>query len=556
MKLGCATLLLLLICSPLHADVLGEARRHVEARQYPQALALYETLLRQRPNDADLLIEAARVNGWNDQHARAIELYRRVLELAPQRVGDVRLALAWQLLWSGQADEARSMFAAETGAHPEKPEALHGLAEAAVATNHLDEALHSYRRLLRLDPHDMKAKLGEARVLQWLGRDREAAEAYERLLAQQPDNREAKLRLGRSYNALGRHQRAATLLAGEVSTRSATDDRLEYARALRWSGLDNRALSAIAGLETRAALELRAQLESDLADRVNFATGYSRDSDELRSRTASVAALVHIGETGELGFSARRALLDQNADHISGSSYMLSYGSRVGSHDSGYGILWPRLEIGARNFGGWHSGAWKISTKWLPADLLRVDFEAGNDIIENIASINNRVSLDYASGGFDYRFAPRWLASAGLMTARFDDANRRTRAAGRIEYLTLTDPRLTLGIEAMGFNDSAPPSPGRGYYSPDRYREVKFAAAVEKHAAGWDLYFKGTLGRLTESPGSANTLYTLEAAASRPLGHHGTLRMTASRSDSASVFSKTQGGYVRNQFGLALELRF
>lgn len=556
MKIRYAALILLLMCSPLRADILGEARRHVEAQRYSEALALYETLLQQRPNDADLLIEAARVNGWNDQHARAIELYRRVLELAPQRVGDVRLALAWQLLWAGQAQEAQRMFAAETAAYPDKPEALHGLAEAAVANNHLDIALDSYRRLLRLDPNDMKAILGEARVLQWLGRDREAVQAYERILAQRPDNREAKLRLARSYNALGRHQRAAKLLGAEVTPASANDDRVEYARALRWAGLDNRALSTIEGLETAAAGDLRRQLQFDLADRVSLMAGYSNDSDELESYTTSIATRIHIGETRELGLSARRAVLDQHANRIYGTRYILNYGGRVGSHDSGYGILWPRLEVGERRFAGWHTAAWKISAKWLPADLWRVDLEAGNDIIENIRSIQNRVRLDYASAGFDYRFAPRWLASLGLMSARFDDTNRRTRASGRIEYLTLTDPRLILGIEAMGFNDSAPPSPNRGYYSPDRYREVKFAATVQKHAVGWDLYFKGALGHLTESPGSGSTLYTLEAAASRPLGNQGTLRLNASRSDSASVFTKTQGGYVRNHFGAALEFRF
>lgn len=556
MNIRCAALVGLLVCSPLQADMVGDARHHVEAQRYAEALALYETLLQQRPDDTDLLLEAARVTGWNDRHARAIELYRRVLELAPHRVGDVRLALAWQLLWAGQAQEAQRMFAAETDAHAGKPEAWHGLAEAAVASNHLDTALDAYRRLLRLDPGDMKATLGEARVLQWLGRDREAVEAYERILVQRPDHREARLRIARSYNALGHHQRAATLLAREVTPASAPDDRVEYARALRWAGLDNRALTTIEGLETTGARDLRGQLQSDLADRVSFSTGYSSDSDELESYTTSIATRIRIGETRELGLSARRARLDQHANHISGTTYMLNYGGRVGSHDSGYGILWPRVELGERRFAGWHTTAWKISAKWLPADLWRVDLEAGNDIIENIQSIRNRVRFDYASAGFDYRFAPRWLASGGLMSLNFDDANRRTRASGRIEYLTLTDPRLTLGIEAMGFNDSAPPSPNRGYYSPDRYREIKFAATVEKHAGGWDLYFKGALGRLTESPGSGSTLYTLEAAASRPLGSQGTLRLNASRSDSASVFTKTQGGYVRNHFGAALEFRF
>lgn len=556
MNLRLVTLVLLLACAPAYADELDDARRHVKARQYPQALLLYDALLQTRPNDSDLLIETARVSGWDDRHDRAIQLYRRVIEIAPQRIADVRLALAWQLLWAGQHSEARTLFDAELQMHPNSRDALHGLAESASAMNHLDEALSAYWRLLELDSNDIQAARGEARVLQWMGKNREAARAYERILAGHPDDREAKLRLARSYNALGRHQRAARIIAPEISADSALDDRLEYARALRWSGLDDRALGATEGLESEGAHALRKQLRYDLADRVSLSAQHSRDSDELQINSATLSTQINMDAGQDFGLSIRRIALRQNGNGIDGNHYMLGYGLRLGSYDSGYGILWPRVEIGERRFPGWQTTAWKARAKWLPADLWRIDLEAGNEIIENIQSINNRVRLDYASAGLDYRFAPRWLGSVALLTGQFDDGNRRRRAAGRIEYLALPDPRLTLGIEAMGFNDSAPPTPGRGYYSPESYREVKLAAAIETRHSGWDLYLKGAFGRIEETGSAGNMLYTVEASASRAFSGQGFLRFNLGRSDSAAVFSNTRGGYVRNYFGGTLEFRF
>lgn len=548
--------LLLLFATPGYGDSLDTARRHVEAQQYSAALPLYEELLTQRPNDSDLLIEAARVYAWDDRHERAIELYQRVIEIAPQRIQDVRLALAWQLEWSGQHAAALPLFQDELRAHPGNREALHGLAESASVINRLPDALASYRRLLQLDPKDLKAAKGEARVLQWMDRNRQAAAAYQRILAAHPGDREARMRLARSHNALGRHQRAAREYQPLITDTSAADDRIDYARALRWAGLDEMALTAMRGMQDKDAQQLRKQVRRDLASKIRLTAEHSNDSDQLDINSATLLAQLNSGTGQDFGFSARRARLSQNGNHLAGNTYLLGYGIRLGGTDSGYGIVWPRIELGERDYAGWRSTAWKARVKWLPADLWRIDLEAGNEIIENIESINNRVMLDYASAGFDYRFAPRWLGSLGMLAGRFDDGNWRKRLSGRIEYLSMLDPRLTLGIEAMGFNDSAPPIPYRGYYSPEMYREIKLAATLESEHDGWNLYMKGAFGRLEENAASGNTLYSLEAVAMRPFNDWGTLRFYAGRSDSASLFQSTRGGYIRNYFGATFEFLF
>jgi Flp pilus assembly protein TadD len=495
------------------------------------------------------------VYAWDDQHARAIQYYRRVIEIAPQRSADVRLALAWQLAWSGQAAAALPLFAAELAAHPDSADALNGQAEAAVTLNRLPDALASYRRLLQLNPNDLKAAKGEARVLEWMGDYVAAMAAYQRILARHPEDREVRLRLARAHNALGMNQLAARELSPIVDAQSAPDDRLELARALRWSGLDDAALQAAQGLTGAAATSLRLQLKRELASRVGVVVEHSNDSDQLSVDATRADAQLKLGSAQDISFSARHARLRQTGNALSGNTYLIGYGTRLGGLDSGYGIAWPRLSVGQRNYGGWQTSAWLAQLKWLPADLWRVDAEAGNDIVENIASINNRVKFNYASAGFDYRFAPRWLGSVGVLAGRFDDGNQRRRVTGRIEYLTALQPRITLGIAAMGFNDSAPPLPYRGYYSPDQYREFKFTAALEAEHAGWLWQLNGALGRLQENGSGGDTLYALEASATRPLDDRGTLRFYAGRSDSATL-SQGSGGYTRNYIGARFEYLF
>ena len=82
--------------SALGAD-LNQARALVDQQRYAEANALYDVLLAEQPGQAHLIIEAARVRAWADQHQLAAIFYQQVLATAPQRRYDVLLTLAWQL---------------------------------------------------------------------------------------------------------------------------------------------------------------------------------------------------------------------------------------------------------------------------------------------------------------------------------------------------------------------------------------------------------------------------------------------------------------------------
>jgi len=114
-----------------------------------------------------------------------------------------------------------------------------------------------------------------------------------------------------------------------------------------------------------------------------------------------------------------------------------------------HGLFWSALTVGVRDYDGWQTAAWKLQGKWIPADFWRIDLEAGNEVIENIASLNNEVTLNAVSASADWRFSPRWNATLGGAVLRFDDDNQRTRLIGRVEHiLARAQPRIVLGLKA------------------------------------------------------------------------------------------------------------
>jgi Flp pilus assembly protein TadD len=538
---------------PAAGAELSQARLLVDQQRYAEAIAVYDILLAERPGEADLLIEAGRVNAWADRHAAAAGLYQQAIDVAPQRRPDVLLPRAWQLAWDGRHDEAIPLFR-EAAANPaQRREALHGLAESLSIRNQLPQALEIYQTLAA-EPDDLKASLGEARMLRWLDRHDEAAARYRAILETHPRDKEAGVGLARSLNQSGRHFAAVPLYTAAVADDEALarDTRVERAMALRWSGLEDAALRTLGDAEGREAVVLRSKLAQETASTLRGDVERSWDSDELDIHALSLGWQRHF-ETGRvLDVAGRAARIEQRGQRIDGRQLLARAGTRLGSVE--HGLFWPALTAGVRDYDGWQTALWKLQGKWVPADFWRVDLEAGNEVVETVDAINNRVTLTAVAASADWRFAPRWSATLGGAVLRFDDDNRRTRLVGRVERVVKTaQPRLVVGVEGMGFRDSDP-TVARGYYNPERYREFKALARAEHEIAGWLLEGRVALGKLWETPGDSSGLYAWELAAARDLAPMLRLRLFAGRSDS-STFQRSGSGYTRNYLGASL-IRF
>jgi tetratricopeptide (TPR) repeat protein len=545
-------LLALCLSLPASAASLDEARQRVDERRYAEAITLYDTLLGERPGDADLLIEAGRVNAWADRHADAARRYRQAIAAAPQRRDDVLLALAWQLAWGGQHEEAIPLFREVAERLPaQKNEALHGLAESLAASKHLVPALDVYRALAA-DPADLRARKGEARVLLWLDRHDEAILCYRAILDTAPTDKEAQIGLARALNYRGRHFEAAVVYARAVENDPtlARDTRTERATALRWAGLEDAAFSTLGDAPGRDAAGLRSRLGQEIASHLRAELESAWDSDDLDINALNVGWQQRFSGGRWFDVSARAASIEQGADRIDGRQLLLKGGGRFGSVEEG--LFWPALTVGVRDYEGWQTAVWKLQGRWLPADFWRVDLEAGNDVVETVEALRNEVTLNLVSASADWMFAPRWRATLGGALLRFDDGNLRKRMIGRVEHVArVAQPRLVLGVEGMGFNDSDP-AIDRGYYNPETYRELKALARVEHETHGWLLEGRLALGMLWESPGDDSGLYAWEVAAARDLAPMLRLRLYAGGSDSSAYLQGTGSGYTRNYAGASL----
>ncbi len=550
MKRPLALLLALCWSTPVFSADLASARNLVEQKRYDEAILEFNTLLQVSPANADLLIETARVNAWADRHPQSAALYQQVIVVAPQRRADVVLPLAWQLAWNNQHQEAIPLFREAMLNDVQRDEALHGLAESLAVTNQLPEALVTYQALSR-QAYDLKARKGEARVMLWLERYDEAIARYQNILQTQPNDKEAQLGLARALNRSGRNLAAVSAYQTATQNHTAldTDARVERARALRWAGLEDIALQSLGDTPGQEAIDLRTRLTQETASHIRGEFESSRDSDRLRINAFTLGWQQRFSHADMLDVSVRTAQIDQGATETQGRQLLARIGTRLGNTDAG--LAWPALTLGVRDYDGWQTAAWKLQSKWIPKDFWRVDMEAGNETVETITALNNRVTLNYVAASTDWRFLPQWSATLGGAVLRFDDDNQRTRIVGRVERVVLRDqPRLTLGIEGMGFNDSDP-TIYRGYYNPARYREIKVFARAEHETAGWLLGAKLALGELSETPGTRSGLYAWELSATRDLAPTLQIHLYAGRSDS-SALSRTGSGYTRDFVGASL----
>lgn len=538
---------------------LSQARMLVDQKRYDEALAVYEILLTAQPGQPDLLIESGRVNAWTDRHPEAAKLYRQAIAADPRRRYDVLLPLAWQLAWGGRHDEAIPLFREVAQQVPaQKSEALHGLAESLTASNQLLQALEVYRTL-SADSANLKARKGEARILAWLERHDEAIQRYRAILDTHPGDKEAQIGIARALNFSSRHFKAviAYEAAIENDPALARDTRTERATALRWAGLEDAALTILGDAPGNDSVNLRSRLGQETASHVRAEFESSWDSDDLDIDALSLGWQQRFGFGRWLDVSARSARIDQHGDQINGRQLLIKGSTRLGSVEQG--LFWPALTVGVRDYDGWQTAAWKLQGRWLPADFWRIDLEAGNDVVETIDALEEEVTLTAVAASTDWRFAPRWSATLGAAIVRFDDDNRRTRLTGRVEHVVRTaQPRIVLGLEGMGFNDSDPTSTidERGYYNPERYRELKFFAHAEHETDGWLLEARLALGKLWETPwfapGDDSGLYAWQLSAARDLAPDLRLRLYAGGSDSSAFLQGTGSGYTRNYLGASL----
>lgn len=498
----------LLLCGAVAAQVtdidrLRQARAATERRDYPAALADYRLLVQQRPADADLLIEAARVHGFADRNADAAALYRQALAAAPSRRADIVPSLAWQSLWGGTPAEAAELFAQwAVTAGPARAEALDGLGQARQALGDQAGALEAYQQAHALAPEQLRLHRRLALSLLWNGREEEAIEALSRLVSRAPGDRDLAWALANARNFAGLH-RAALADFGRQAAPVHPGERADLARAWRWAGYEDRAWPLLADPTDSDSAWLRDwRVRRELAPFGYTTVERVEDRDDLVARARVVGAGWHPSPGATLDFQLRRLSLDDVFGDPQASQFQASYRWRLGEPDSPWGTWWPTVALRASHFPGWSPLTPTARLLWVPQDRWRVDAEATRELVEAPRAVSNRVSVDVVSFGVEHRPDARWMWAGSTAVLRFDDGTTRWRAGGRVERVLLPRPRVVAGVEANAFERvSDGNGADRGYWNPRRYAEARAYAGLTHEMRPLDLLLRLGLGLSHEVDG-------------------------------------------------------
>ena len=183
-------------------DRLKAALALEKSGQLADAERIYRELMREHPDNIDILHlagHAARLRGSIDE---AIELLRRAAVLAPESA-EIHFHLGDALSAGGEMARAAQHYRQALEADPEFAPASSGLGHALRALGNLDAAAAAYQRAVDLRPDfaDFHTALGAA--LLELGRRDAALAVLRRALELQPGAADAHVNLGHTLHELG-----------------------------------------------------------------------------------------------------------------------------------------------------------------------------------------------------------------------------------------------------------------------------------------------------------------------------------------------------------------
>jgi predicted Zn-dependent protease len=221
------------------------ARSELQRYHNPQAIRHLQACLRVWPDDADVLLLAARAARRARSYSEAERLLERYqqargldaaaaeqLLLAAERRVDQVADLCWHYVEQGRPDKPLTLEALTRGylrqfrlgearlclnrwlqEQPDNPQAhfLEGLFHLDYAHHARSAAEASYRRAVQLDPDHEEARLGLAVTLIEGRNFAEALEHLEHLRRCQPDNLSVQVGLGECHAAAGRRAEAVRL---------------------------------------------------------------------------------------------------------------------------------------------------------------------------------------------------------------------------------------------------------------------------------------------------------------------------------------------------------
>ncbi len=197
-------------------ELLQRAITQEDEGNLQEAIADYESILQQDPENSLARLALARLYAWVGNYEASLTLLDQLISENPDDV-DLKIQQAQVTSWSGDLEQSIQQYQSIVEQHPANILAKLGLAEVLSWDDRYSESLAIYDAILEQEPAHLRARLGRAEVLLWAGDSRESLALYEELRSQFPDSVEIGLGLARAYEARGRRVDALAILAPLVA---------------------------------------------------------------------------------------------------------------------------------------------------------------------------------------------------------------------------------------------------------------------------------------------------------------------------------------------------
>lgn len=181
---------------------LEQAKTLYQNGQTKEALAIYEELIQQNPENGDLYYLRGVVKKKDGKNEEAMVAFQKAVELDPKH------AMAWQqlgILLMSRMDYhgSENAFQKSIEQKADSPASWEGLAQTYLMTQQTKKAEGAYDRLLELEPQNIAALYNVGQI-RWANKNvKGAKDAFQRVLQINPNYAEAYNNLGAIYLSEG-----------------------------------------------------------------------------------------------------------------------------------------------------------------------------------------------------------------------------------------------------------------------------------------------------------------------------------------------------------------
>jgi tetratricopeptide (TPR) repeat protein len=169
----------------------------------------------------DVVLNMARLYSQNGDPQRAVG----TLTAVPQddRSARIEFEIGANYDQLKKPKEAAAAYRRSLDLEPDTPEAQHGLANALLADDQLDEAMKSFKALVAADPTDAESQIRISDIQRRQGNYDDALATLEKAKAQAPDSAELNFNEALIYDALGKYDQATGVLTAMLDASSHPD---------------------------------------------------------------------------------------------------------------------------------------------------------------------------------------------------------------------------------------------------------------------------------------------------------------------------------------------